>query len=140
MHPVMVQVSVGELLDKLVILELKARHVPGERQQRNIQTELQLLRQSFAGLALAPRGLDALIHGLRLVNAELWQIEDDIRICENEQKFDAKFVELARSVYRKNDERAALKRSINDLCGSQLREEKHYAEYTRADPGQAYAK
>jgi len=139
LHPVLVHVSVGELLDKLVILELKALRIPGERQQRNIRAELQLLRQSFAELELAPNGLELLIEGLRHVNDELWQIEDEIRSCENQQRFDGEFVALARSVYQKNDERAALKRRINDLCGSSLREEKHYTGYARPEPTPVFA-
>jgi uncharacterized protein DUF6165 len=137
--PVLVRVSVGELLDKLVILELKASRIPGMEQQRNIRTELQLLRQSFAELELASEGVEALVDGLRRVNAELWQIEDEIRGCENEQRFDDSFVALARSVYRKNDERAELKRSINELCGSQIKEEKHYRQYARPEASDASA-
>ena len=134
MQPVLVQVSVGELLDKLVIMELKTLRIPGEQKQRNIREELALLQQSFAELALSVDGLDMLLNNLRQVNSELWDIEDNIRACEKQQRFDHEFIALARSVYLKNDERAALKRSINELCGSRLREEKYYTEYTLAEP------
>jgi len=130
-HPVLVQVSVGELLDKLVILELKASRIAGEVQQRNIQAELQMLRRTFAELELDIVGFDELLNALRRVNGELWQIEDDLRSCEKQQRFDSQFVHLARSVYLMNDERAALKHRINVLCGSLLREEKHYVDYDR---------
>src|SRR5690348_15662522 len=90
MHSVLVQVSVGELLDKLVILELKASRIPGEEQQKNIRAELVLLQQSFAELALSIDGLDVLIDSLRQVNSELWEIEDNIRTCEQQQRFDNK--------------------------------------------------
>lgn len=131
MRPVLVQVSVGELLDKLVILELKASRILGELQQRNIQAELQALRRTYDELELDWAGLDELLNRLRRVNGELWQIEHEIRTCEQQQRFDREFVTLARSVYLKNDERAALKRRINVLCGSPLREEKSYPEYAR---------
>lgn len=134
MHSVLVQVSVGELLDKLVILELKALRIPGEQRQRNIHAELALLQQSFAELVPRIDGLDALIDSLRQVNSELWDIEDNIRACEHQQRFDHEFVALARSVYLKNDKRAALKASINELCGSRLREEKYYTQYTHPEP------
>jgi len=134
MHSVLVQVSVGELLDKLTILELKALRIPGEEQQKNIHAELVLLQQSFVELAPRGAGLDVLIERLRQVNSELWNIEDDIRTCERERRFDEEFIALARSVYRKNDERAALKASINELCGSTLREEKYYTQYALQEP------
>ena len=130
---VQVPISIGELLDRLVILELKAQRILGEEQQRNIRTQLQLLQERFAEFKAAPDGLNALIEALRSVNGELWHIEDSIRKCEQEQKFDDEFIALARSVYLKNDERAAIKREINDLCGSQLREEKHYTPYSRSE-------
>ena len=132
MHSVLIPVSIGEFFDKLVILELKAIRIP-EEQQHNIRAELVLLQQSVAKLALAGDGFDVLLDGLRQVNSELWDIEDAIRACEYEQRFDDKFIALARSVYFKNDERAALKRNINALCGSTLREEKHYTHYARPE-------
>ena len=133
MHPVLVQVSVGELLDKLVILELKAARIPGEEQQRNARAKLTLLQESFAELALNIDGLDMLIDSLRRVNGKLWDIENAIRACEYERRFDDEFIALARSVYINNDERAALKASINALCGSHLCEEKHYTQYERRE-------
>jgi Family of unknown function (DUF6165) len=131
LKPVLVGVSVGELLDKIVILELKAARIAGERALRNVQNELRLLQQSLAELDLDLAALAPLIDGLRRVNAELWRIEDEIRDCEEQQRFDETFIALARSVYLTNDERARLKRSINDASGSALSEEKLYKEYTR---------
>ncbi len=131
-QPVLIGVSVGELLDKIVILELKAAKISGERALRNVQNELQLLRRSFAELDLDLVAIAPLIDGLRRVNAELWRIEDEIRDCEERQRFDEGFISLARAVYLTNDERARLKRSINDASGSALIEEKLYKSYTRA--------
>lgn len=125
--------AIFELLDKFVIMELKAQRIPGEEQQKNIRAELALLQQSFAELK-APEGLDMLIEDLRNINSELWHIEDAIRLCEQAQRFGDEFVALARSVYLKNDERAAIKRRINELCGSHLREEKHYTKYAQMKP------
>ncbi|MDQ1902256.1 hypothetical protein RAH32_17685 [Paracoccus sp. WLY502] len=118
-------VSWGELLDKITILEIKAVRISDTAARANVDRELVLLRD-VAEPVLPQPGLAVLIDSLRRVNLELWQIEDDIRAKEAAAQFDAEFIALARSVYLKNDRRAALKRDINTLLRSELVEEKHH--------------
>lgn len=119
-------VSWGELLDKITILEIKVARIAAAPARANVARELSLL-QAIAAPALARADLAPPLEQLRRVNAALWNIEDAIRLKEAQQDFGAGFVALARSVYRTNDERAAIKRSINNLLGSALVEEKSYA-------------
>ncbi|MEM7444485.1 MAG: DUF6165 family protein [Pseudomonadota bacterium] len=122
-------VSWGELLDKITILEIKAERISDPGKSANVAKELAVLCQTRddAGIDLSP--IERLVTNLREVNETLWQIEDDIRECERLDRFDARFVDLARAVYKTNDRRAALKREINDALGSDLVEEKSYASY-----------
>ena len=124
-----VPVSWGELLDKIAILEIKAERIADPAKTANVAKELAALRatRDKAGVDLTPLG--AVIGALREVNEALWQIEDDIRDCERQGDFGARFVALARDVYRTNDKRAALKRQVNEALGSELVEEKSYAAY-----------
>jgi len=122
-----VPVSWGELIDKLTILEIKSERLAGAEARANVGLERRLLEEAVAGrLDTVPR-LQALKSELRRVNEALWDIEDDIRHQEALLEFGERFVALARSVYRQNDRRAAIKRAINDLLGSVLVEEKSYA-------------
>ncbi len=118
-----IPVSVGELVDKLTILALKRRHLRGEA-LGHAEREHQLLEQVFQ--AVAPRVPGDLQEQLGLVNSELWAVEDAIRACDRRGDFGPGFIELARSVYRLNDRRAAIKRAINLASGSALVEEKSY--------------
>jgi len=121
-----VEIGVGELIDKIVILQIKNERLNDAAKRANIGKELATL-QAARERALAPSAeLAALTAELRVVNEALWQVEDDLRLCERHQDFGPRFVELARSVYRHNDHRAALKRRINELVGSELVEEKSY--------------
>lgn len=129
--PLLIPASVGELIDKITILEIKRERIADHAKQQNIERELAALmgvvEQQHLGY---PSGALAELAGqLAAVNAQLWTIEDDIRECERQNDFGARFIELARAVYHRNDERAALKRQINALCGSELVEEKSYAAY-----------
>ena len=117
--------SWGELLDKITILEIKAARISDPAARANVDRELALLREVAAPVLPQP-GLAVLIDGLRRVNLDLWQIEDDIRAKEAAARFDEEFIALARSVYLKNDKRAALKREINTLLRSELVEEKYH--------------
>lgn len=138
----LVPVSWGELLDKITILELKARLIPEGPARANVTRELDALREVAAPALDAdenhalpdatPDHLGPLLDALRATNAALWQIEDDIRVKEAQGRFDDRFVALARSVYVTNDERARIKRRINDLLGSALVEEKHHPHAGRA--------
>jgi hypothetical protein len=128
-RPVQVEIAPGELLDKITILEIKRERITDAGKLSNVQVELaalQAVRQE--ALAASPQ-LAALTAELKAANELLWQVEDDIRDCERRKDFGPRFVELARSVYRHNDRRAALKRQINELLGSRLIEEKAYAPY-----------
>jgi len=123
-------ISPGELIDKTTILQIKAERLTDPAKLRNVTAELEALRAAHERAVSPSPGLAALTAELRAVNEALWQIEDDIRLCERQQDFGPRFVELARSVYRTNDRRAELKRRINELLGSRLIEEKSYATYS----------
>lgn len=126
---VLIDVSPGELIDKLTILEIKLERLKDAPALANVRHEHGVLEAARLK-ALAPSGdLARLTAALKAVNERLWVIEDDIRDCERAKDFGAKFIELARAVYHENDTRAALKREINTLLGSQIVEEKSYAKY-----------
>jgi len=122
----LIPVSLGELLDKITILEIKVLHLRGEGLAHGMQ-ELSLLRQVLGDLAFPVE--QERFSDLKCVNQSRWTIEDAIRDKERQGQFDAEFVELARQVYLQNDRRAALKRQINQAYGSELCEEKAYASY-----------
>jgi len=124
-----VQTSPGEFLDKLTILEIKAERMTDPAKLANVERELALLRETWAASPLSVRDVTALVAALKQVNGALWEIEDRIREQEAAQAFDAAFIELARSVYRSNDRRAAIKRELNVLLGSEILEEKSYKAY-----------
>lgn len=123
-----VPLSWGELIDKITILEIKVTRLPAEQARLNAAKELTLLRE-IAGPVLAAPETAALAARLKALNEALWEIEDRIRDHERSGNFDAGFVELARSVYRHNDERGRMKRDINLALGSGLIEEKSYPSY-----------
>lgn len=120
-----VPVSWGELLDKMTILEIKRERIAAADARANVAREYEALRSAGAA-ALGQDGIADLFGSLRRVNEELWEIEDGIRAEEAGARFGQTFVALARSVYRKNDERAAIKRRINLALESELIEEKSY--------------
>jgi hypothetical protein len=124
MRAVSVPVSYGEAADKISILTIKSERLADPAQLANVRKELALLTAAFD----VPRtpALDALFAKLKSINESLWRIEDDIRACERRGDFGEDFIRLARSVYQTNDRRAAAKREIDTLLGSELREEKSY--------------
>ena len=128
-----VEVSVGELLDKITILEIKSERIPDPDKLVNVRKELELLKATWEASPLAAIDVAAPVAGLKAVNEELWEIEDDIRRHEAAADFGDSFVKLARSVYHANDRRAALKKDLNLKCGSTLVEEKSYVDYSRED-------
>lgn len=121
--------SVGELLDKITILEIKSIKISDTDKLKNINYELQLLNETWLETGLKSGKTDELKQQLKDVNLKLWKIEDDIRIYEKNKNFGNEFVELARSVYYQNDDRAAIKKAINLATGSDLVEEKSYESY-----------
>jgi hypothetical protein len=117
-----IPVSIGEIFDKITILELKQIYILDPVKVKNVTKELELLYDKVKNVSI-----DALLLSeLKDVNQKLWNIEDQIRIYESIHKFDDEFIELARAVYITNDKRAELKRQINFLSGSKLIEEKSY--------------
>ena len=123
---ILAPVSLGELIDKITILEIKQIHMTGIK-LKNVDKELKLLRKILQDENLE---IDIdLINNLKEVNNNLWKIEDNIRIKESNQKFDKEFIQLARSVYKENDKRASIKKEINQKYNSELVEEKSYNNY-----------
>ncbi len=124
-----VPVSVGEVLDKITILQIKLAHVSDVAKRVNIQNELDALLPLVADDQFANKQLQDLMTELRAVNEALWDIEDNIREKEATKSFDAEFIRLARAVYVTNDKRADIKKQINLATGSALIEEKSYESY-----------
>jgi hypothetical protein len=129
---ILVPISPGELLDKVTILRIKAERMTDPVKLANVRLELDLLERTWAATPHASVDLAADIGALQAVNERLWDIEDDIREKERAQDFGPGFVELARSVYFENDERAAIKKRINTRLGSRIVEEKSYKDYKPA--------
>ena len=121
--------SPGELVDKITILEIKAAKISEKAKQSNIIYELGVLTKSYEENITVSDKLTDLKQELKKVNESLWDIEDDIRSCERTSDFGSAFIKLARSVYFENDRRASLKKDINILLGSEIIEEKSYADY-----------
>lgn len=124
-------ISLGELIDKITILEIKVANITDDSKLKNVRHELNVLEQKVASILddvgitkLAPLKKD-----LKAINQELWVIEDDIRDCEYVKDFSDKFIQLARAVYVTNDKRAKVKKDINLAFGSELIEEKSYKDY-----------
>src|SRR3982751_2180255 len=129
MSLISVPVSYGELIDKITILEIKAAHIRDASKLANVRAELELLNTTWSKDAASQIDIVSERAQLKSVNEALWDIEDHIRLKEKAQAFDAEFIELARSVYIRNDERAEIKRAINEKLGSTLVEEKSYEDY-----------
>jgi Family of unknown function (DUF6165) len=126
---ILLEVSPGELIDKMTILEIKLAHLASPDQLANVRREYHLVKQTFSECVESTPALMELIGELKAANLALWQIEDAIRDHERNKDFGEAFVQLARSVYRTNDQRAAIKRRINRLLDSTLVEEKSYHDY-----------
>ena len=121
-----VPVSFGELIDKITILEIKSERISNLESLRNIEKELEALKKiRNRYIDIDPR----LVSDLKMVNTEIWEVEDELRLCEKEKMFDERFVGMARSVYMFNDRRASLKKQINMRYNSEIKEEKSYSTY-----------
>jgi hypothetical protein len=127
MSEIRIPVSVGELIDKMTILEIKAERIVRAGALANVRRELERLTRIWENSALSDQDIELARNELKSINETLWDIEDRIRLKEAGACFDEEFIELARSVYAHNDQRAAIKRRINLETGSDLIEEKSYA-------------
>jgi len=123
-----VPISVGELLDKISILDIKAAAIADPARRANVMRELAALMAVRRREVRSSAEVERLYAELRAVNRVLWELEDSLREHERDGRFDDRFIALARSVYRDNDRRARLKRQINELTGSEIVEEKSYAD------------
>jgi phenylalanyl-tRNA synthetase alpha subunit len=130
MNNIHTPVSPGEVLDKITILEIKAVKISDNEKLKNVNHELNLLQSIWNTHVEKSDELNYLKKQLKKVNQDLWNIEDDIRIKEYKKEFDDEFIQIARSVYVENDKRAAAKKAINLLLGSELVEEKSYEDYS----------
>ncbi len=123
-----ISVSLGELVDKISILMIKKKNIKETNKLKNVNKELETLNNTLKKY-IKERKLDNYLNTLLDINTKLWNIEDDIRKCERLKKFDQTFIDLARSVYFTNDERAKIKHDINKIFGSELVEVKSYDKY-----------
>jgi hypothetical protein len=124
-----VELAYGELLDKITILQIKSERITDESKLSNVNKELGLLNDLWKLDKKSSVDIANEFTALKDINEKIWDIEDDIRDKERVKKFDEQFIELARSVYFSNDKRAEIKRAINLKLGSELIEEKSYADY-----------
>lgn len=124
-----IPVAWGEVFDKLTILRIKEQKLSDLTKKQNVLRELYEIERTIGNAKQYPSQLQSLVEQLQSINMKLWSIEDNKRQCERLQKFDDHFIQLARDVYIWNDRRAAVKREINDLLGSQIIEEKQHQGY-----------
>jgi len=129
MNKILVEVSVGELLDKISILEIKKDKIKDPDKLSFILTELSLLKEGFENNVKSDKKIDDLYQSLKIINARLWVIEDDKRQCEKNKDFTENFIKLSRDVHILNDDRAKIKLEINKFTGSKIREIKEYTGY-----------
>ncbi|MDO9576727.1 MAG: DUF6165 family protein [Candidatus Cloacimonadales bacterium] len=124
-----IEISIGELVDKVTILEIKAEKFNDPEKLKNVKKEYQLLKKNMEEVGIT--NISPEFKSLKEVNLKLWHIEDDIRIKESKKEFDDEFIQLARSVYFENDDRSDIKKEINLKFGSELIEEKEYVDYKK---------
>ena len=129
MNKILVEVSVGELLDKISILEIKKEKIKDSQKLNFINDEYNVLKEQFNKNVRSDEKLEKLFKSLKEINAKLWVIEDDKRMCEKNSDFGEKFVKLSRDVHFLNDDRAKIKLEINNLTGSKIKEIKEYTSY-----------
>ena len=123
---ILAEISAGELVDKITILEIKKIKINDVNKIKDIEKELSSLKDTFKKFIRDQSKIQPLIHSLRSINLELWDIENGKRLAEKNNDFGERFIELARSVYKKNDERAKVKFEINNILGSSVKEVKSH--------------
>ena len=129
MNKIVVEVSVGELLDKISILEIKKEKIKDPEKLSFINNEYDVLKDQFLKNVKSDEKLDSLFKFLKEINNKLWVIEDDKRLCEKNSDFGDEFIKLSRDVHFLNDERAKIKLEINNHTGSKIKEIKEYTSY-----------
>ena len=124
---ILAEISAGELIDKITILEIKKKKIHDEKKLKDVEKELLSLSNTFKESIIDSSKIKPLIEKLKTTNLKLWDIENGKRIAEKNNNFDEKFIKLARDVYKNNDERSKIKLKINDVLGSNIKEIKsHY--------------
>ena len=129
MNKIIIEVSIGELLDKISILEIKKEKIKDSKKLEFIVKEYSILKEQLENNVKKNDELNRLYKSLKEINAKLWIIEDEKRLCEKEKKFDEKFIKLSRDVHFLNDDRAKIKLEINNITGSTIKEIKEYTIY-----------
>ena len=129
MNKILVEVSVGELLDKISILEIKKEKIKDPEKLKFINDEYDILKDQLNKNVKTDEKLDKLFQSLKEINAKLWVIEDDKRLCEKNSDYGEKFIKLSRNVHFLNDDRAKIKLDINNHTGSKIKEIKEYTSY-----------
>ena len=129
MNKILVEVSVGELFDKLSILEIKQEKIKDSEKLKYILDEYKVLKDQLSKNVKSDEKLDNLFSSLKKINSKLWVIEDDKRLCEKDSDFGEKFIKLSRDVHFLNDDRAKIKLEINNHTGSKIKEIKEYTKY-----------
>ena len=129
MNKILVEVSVGELLDKISILEIKSEKIKDHKKLNFINDEYKILKDQLNTNIKNYSEIKSLYNSLKEINSKLWVIEDDKRLCEKNSDFGEKFIKLSRDVHFLNDERAKLKLEINNKTGSKIKEIKEYTKY-----------
>ena len=129
MNKILVEVSVGELLDKISILEIKQEKIKDHEKLKFINDEHSILKSQLEQNVKTDEKLEKLFQSLKEINSKLWVIEDDKRLCEKEKNFGEKFIKLSRDVHFLNDDRAKIKLKINNHTGSKIKEIKEYTSY-----------
>ena len=129
MNKILVEVSVGELLDKISILEIKQEKIKDHEKLKFINDEHSILKSQLEQNVKTDEKLEKLFRSLKEINSKLWVIEDDKRLCEKEKDFGEKFIKLSRDVHFLNDDRAKIKLEINNHTGSKIKEIKEYTSY-----------
>jgi len=129
MNKILVEVSVGELLDKISILEIKKEKIKDPEKLKFINDEFNILKDQLNKKVKSDEKLDNLFISLKEINSKLWVIENEKRMCEKNSEFGEKFIKLSRNVHFLNDERAKIKLLINEQSGSKIKEVKQYTDY-----------
>jgi hypothetical protein len=130
MNELLVPVSPSELLDKMTILEIKSERIDDSKKVVNVRHELELLSKIWSNSVKEDKAIANLRQQLKTINEKLWEIEDDIRNEERQNRFGKRFIELARAIYVTNDKRAQIKKDVNLYLDSEIVEEKSYKDYS----------